>query len=67
MHNIPFCTRAACVLAKRSRSAPQVLGSRNANGRHGLTAPPPGATPQVRPAPASAPALLSALSCLVYS
>eukprot|EP00965_Chrysotila_dentata_P156665 5176136-Pleurochrysis_carterae.AAC.3 len=25
MHSLPFCTRVACVLAERSRSAPQVL------------------------------------------
>eukprot|EP00965_Chrysotila_dentata_P254360 6211843-Pleurochrysis_carterae.AAC.1 len=26
MHSLPFWTRVACVLAERSRSAPQVLG-----------------------------------------
>eukprot|EP00965_Chrysotila_dentata_P086416 2851723-Pleurochrysis_carterae.AAC.1 len=38
MHSFPICSRAACVLAERSRSAPQVLRSRSARGRHSLRA-----------------------------
>eukprot|EP00965_Chrysotila_dentata_P258010 6213066-Pleurochrysis_carterae.AAC.3 len=51
MHSFPFCTRDACVLAERSRSAPQVLGSRGAHGPHSLRAPPP----RSHPAGASSP------------
>eukprot|EP00965_Chrysotila_dentata_P182046 6011177-Pleurochrysis_carterae.AAC.1 len=40
MHSLPFCTRTACVRTERSRSAPQVLGTRSAHGRHSLRAPP---------------------------
>eukprot|EP00965_Chrysotila_dentata_P180626 5962729-Pleurochrysis_carterae.AAC.2 len=54
MHSLPFWFRIACVLAERSRSAPQNLGSRSAHGRHSLTVPALGATPQARPAPAPA-------------
>eukprot|EP00965_Chrysotila_dentata_P114347 3779208-Pleurochrysis_carterae.AAC.2 len=39
MHCCPFCTRAACVLAERAPSGPQVLGSHSAHSRHSLTAP----------------------------
>eukprot|EP00965_Chrysotila_dentata_P169054 5582847-Pleurochrysis_carterae.AAC.1 len=58
MHNFPFCTRGACALAERSRSAdpPQVLGSRSAHGRHSLRVPPPWSHPQVCPGLAPAPA-----------
>eukprot|EP00965_Chrysotila_dentata_P036293 1208751-Pleurochrysis_carterae.AAC.1 len=29
MHSLPFCNRIACVLAERSRSYPQALGTRS--------------------------------------
>eukprot|EP00965_Chrysotila_dentata_P081052 2675707-Pleurochrysis_carterae.AAC.1 len=53
MHSLPFCTRIACVLTERARSAPRVLGSRSAHGRYNLTASPPSPATQtqVRPAP----------------
>eukprot|EP00965_Chrysotila_dentata_P071699 2368599-Pleurochrysis_carterae.AAC.1 len=63
MYTFPFCTRVACVLAERSRSAAQVLGFRSAHGRHSrLRAPPPWSHPQVRPAPAPGPAPRSLLA-----
>eukprot|EP00965_Chrysotila_dentata_P026766 887845-Pleurochrysis_carterae.AAC.1 len=58
MHNFLFCTRVACVLAERSRSAPQGLGSRSAHGRNSLTAPPPELEPPRRPAQPPRPRLL---------
>eukprot|EP00965_Chrysotila_dentata_P262949 6214718-Pleurochrysis_carterae.AAC.3 len=40
MHCLPFCTRAACVLAERSALRFSSYGYRSAHSRHSLTAPP---------------------------
>eukprot|EP00965_Chrysotila_dentata_P169425 5594500-Pleurochrysis_carterae.AAC.1 len=51
MHGFPFCIRIACVLAERSCSAPQALGTRARDNCccGSPVEPPPQATAQARP------------------
>eukprot|EP00965_Chrysotila_dentata_P220418 6191758-Pleurochrysis_carterae.AAC.3 len=65
MHKFPVCTRAASVLAERSRSAPQVLGSRSAHGRYCLTAPLPRSYPIGASSPRTRVRSQTALVCIV--
>eukprot|EP00965_Chrysotila_dentata_P215396 6188753-Pleurochrysis_carterae.AAC.1 len=51
MHSFTNCICIACVLAERSRSAPQALGYRARNGRCCPVSAPPRATAQARPSP----------------
>eukprot|EP00965_Chrysotila_dentata_P109510 3619473-Pleurochrysis_carterae.AAC.1 len=55
MHGSPFLHRTACILAERSRSAPQLLELLMRDGRPSLSAP--DLEPPHRRAPARAPAL----------
>eukprot|EP00965_Chrysotila_dentata_P017361 576583-Pleurochrysis_carterae.AAC.1 len=67
MHGSPNWTRIACVLAERSRSAPQALGARARDGRHCPLSHLARATAQARPSPRARDCSQPPTVCISYN